>query len=97
MVNVFARAEVKPGCQEKYLELLRANVPTVRAEAGCIRYEACLDTDPSTRDRFVTIVECWESEAALKAHLATPHMAAFREAAADLRSSNSVTAVTPIA
>ncbi len=97
MVNVFARAEMKPGCQEKYLDLLRANIPTVRAEAGCIRYEACLDTDPATRGSFVTIVESWESEAALKAHLATPHMAAFRKAAGELRCSNVVCAVEPIA
>ena len=95
MVHVFARAELNPGCQEKFMEILKNNMPTVLAEEGCIRYEACLDVNPETRDRFVTILETWKSEAHLKAHLATPHMAAYREAVRDLRKGNTVTVVEP--
>lgn len=95
MVHVFARMEIKSGCMEKFMEILRNNIPNVLAEDGCIRYEACLDVDPATRDKFVSIVETWKSEGHLKAHLATPHMAAFREAAKDLREKSVVTVVEP--
>ena len=95
MVHVFARMEINPGCMEKFMEVLKNNIPTVLAEDGCIRYEACLDVNPETRDKFVSIVESWKSEAHLKAHLATPHMAAFREAAKDLRKGSTVTVVEP--
>ena len=95
MVHVFARMEINPGYMEKFMEVLKNNIPTVLAEDGCIRYEACLDVNPETRDKFVSIVESWKSEAHLKAHLATPHMAAFREAAKDLRKGSVVTVVEP--
>ena len=63
---------------------------------GCIRYETCLDVNPETRDKFVSIVETWESEAHLKAHLGTAHMAAYREAVKDLRANSVVTVVEPV-
>ena len=96
MVHVIARMEIKPGCMEKFLEILLNNVPTVLAEEGCHRYESCFDTKEETKGKFVTILESWESEAHLKAHLATPHMAKFREAVKDLRYGSNVTVVTPI-
>ena len=45
MINVIARSEIKPGCMEKYMQVLKANVPTVLAEEGCIRYEPCVDVN----------------------------------------------------
>ena len=95
MVHVFARMEINPGCMEKFMEVLNNNIPTVLAEDGCIRYEACLDVNPETRGKYVSIVESWKSEAHLKAHLATPHMAAFREAVKTLRANSVVTVVEP--
>ncbi len=86
MVNVIARSEIKPGCMEKYMQILKANVPTVLAEEGCIRYEPCVDVNagigPEVKGDYVTILESWESVDHLRAHLATKHMAAFREAVA---------------
>ncbi len=50
-----------------------------RAEAGCHDYTFAVElSDPNN----LRITECWEDEAALKAHFATPHMAAFNEAMA---------------
>ena len=96
MGHVFARMEIKPGCMEKFLEVMKNNVPNVLAEDGCIRYETCRDVNPETRDKFVSIVETWESEAHLKAHLGTAHMAAYREAVKDLRANSVVTVVEPV-
>ncbi|MDH3230022.1 MAG: antibiotic biosynthesis monooxygenase [Alphaproteobacteria bacterium] len=83
MVHVLAIITVKPGMRDRVLEALRANVPAVRAEAGCIEYGATVDAEGAgaiqTRlgaDTFV-VVEKWESLEALKAHAAAPHMAAY--------------------
>ena len=83
MVHVLAVITAKPGLRESILQHFRANVPAVRAEAGCIEYGAAADADPALPfqtkfgpDTFV-VVEKWESMDALKAHAAAPHMAAY--------------------
>ena len=99
MINVIARSEIKPGCMEKYMQVLKANVPTVLAEEGCIRYEPCVDVNagigPEVKGDYVTILESWESVDHLRAHLATKHMAAFREAVASRRGESTINVVTP--
>lgn len=61
--------------------------------------KACLDADAASALRptpnAVTILETWKSPEHLKAHLATPHMAAYREAVTPLRESSTVTVVRP--
>ncbi len=90
MIHVIATVEVKPGKRDALLEEFRKNVPNVRAEKGCIEYGPTLDakTDIKAqiayRENVVTIVERWENLEALKAHLATPHMASYRERTKDL-------------
>lgn len=96
MIHVVARMEIKPGCMEEFLNILLGNTPAVLAEEGCYRYESCLDTKPEDKDKYVTILETWESEEHLKAHLATPHMAKFRDAVKDLRLSSNVTVMAPV-
>ena len=90
MLHVIARIELVEGAQEKFLNILRENVPTVRAEEGCIRYEPCFDIEPDTRNNFITIVEEWVDEAHLKKHLASEHMARYRDAVADLRKNTTI-------
>lgn len=84
MVNVVASIQIKPGCMEAYLKILKANVPAVRAEEGCIEYQPTVDMssglppqrlEPDT----VTMIEKWSSLEALKAHLVAPHMVTYRE------------------
>ncbi len=96
MIHVVARMEIKPGCMEQFLKILLDNTPTVLAENGCYRYESCLDIKEEDKDKYVTILESWESEEHLKAHLATPHMANFRDAVKDLRVSSNVTVMAPV-
>lgn len=94
MIYVVARMELNDNCQEKMLSIMADLVPVVRAEAGCILYTPCLDADGS-KD-YLTIVESWESEAHLKAHLASAHMAEYREAVKDLRKNAEVKVMNPV-
>jgi quinol monooxygenase YgiN len=56
-------------------------VPATHAEEGCVVFAVHrVAGDP---DRFV-LVERWASREALDAHLATPHLAAFRARGADI-------------
>jgi quinol monooxygenase YgiN len=83
MIHVIAVITAKPGKRNDILTHLRANVPAVRAEKGCIEYGAAVDADNALPfqtkygpDTFL-VVEKWESIDALKAHAAAPHMAAY--------------------
>lgn len=83
MIHVVAVVSAKPGMRESILTHFRANVPAVRAEKGCIEYDAAVDAENALGfqtkygpDTFV-VVEKWESMEALKAHAAAPHMAAY--------------------
>lgn len=83
MIHVIAVITAKPGQRENILKAFRANVPAVKAEAGCIEYGAAIDiaNGPNIQakygpDTFV-VIEKWESMAALAAHGAAPHMAAY--------------------
>ena len=83
MIHVIATIELKPNCRDAYLTVLKANVPNVKAEAGCLAYEPSLDIDSglpaqgAVRENVVTIIEAWESLEALDAHIKTPHMDTF--------------------
>ena len=85
--------------QEQALQILNDNIPNVLAEDGCIRYEGCVDANAGvgapSDPNAVTILETWKSPEHLKTHLATPHMATYREAVTPLRESSTVTVVKP--
>lgn len=90
MIHVIAIITTKPGQRETVLQAFRANVPNVHAEQGCIEYEATIDSSPALKfqtpmgpDTFL-VVEKWDSTAALEAHLAAPHMAAYSAKTRDL-------------
>jgi quinol monooxygenase YgiN len=83
MIHVLAIITAKPGQREAILTAFRANVPAVHAEKGCIEYGTAIDAEGvggfQTKfgpDTFV-VIEKWESVDALKAHAASPHMAAY--------------------
>ncbi len=83
MIHVIAIITAKPGQREAVLAAFQANVPAVHAEQGCIEYTPVIDAadmGPSQAklgaDSFM-VVEKWESAEALKAHAASPHMAAY--------------------
>lgn len=86
MIYVIATTELNEGFREKFLKIFNANVPNVLAEEGCIMYQPTTDFPSGLSKQYrcdkntVTIVEAWESLAALKKHLEAPHMQAYREA-----------------
>jgi quinol monooxygenase YgiN len=90
MIHVIATIRAVPGQREALLAAFRDLVPLVRAERGCIEYAAALDlatpmeVTAAVREDVVTVVEKWESVAALEDHLAAPHLLAYRERVTDL-------------
>ena len=89
MIQVIATIVLEPDCLDEFLAILHENVPKVKAEEGCLAYEPSVDLDSGLpvqgeiRQNTVTLVEAWVDLDALHAHLKTPHMAAYREAAKD--------------
>jgi len=83
MIHVLAFITAKPGKRADILNAFANNVAAVRAEDGCISYEAALDVPafgpmqtPLGPDTFV-VVERWASADALNAHAKSAHMAEY--------------------
>lgn len=102
MIHVIASIQLKPGVKKQYLEIFRDNVPAVLAEKGCLAYGPTVDVDSGlspqggVRPDTVTIVEQWESLDALRAHLATAHMAAYGEKVKDMRLGMTLQVLQPV-
>lgn len=94
VVYAICESDIKDGCLDKFLAEVAKVVPKVSAEKGCIFYTPLVDwqsglpRQEALRPMTVTVIECWESMEAVNAHLAQPHMAAFRDAVKDLRASS---------
>ena len=101
MIHVVALITTKPGMREQVLEAFRANVPAVRAEDGCIEYGPAVDAEglgsfqaKVGADTFV-VIEKWRDVAALKAHAAAPHMAAYGAKVKDMLAGRVVHVLSP--
>jgi quinol monooxygenase YgiN len=89
VISVIASVRVKGDRLSQFIEILKANVPKVRRESGCIEYFPAIDIDSGLPvqkldKNVVTIIEKWKSLEALKAHLKTSHMLAYREKVKDM-------------
>ena len=103
MIHVVAIITAKPGHRDEILEAFRANMPAVHAEDGCIEYGPAIDADGvgalQTKfgpDTFL-VIEKWESLEHLKAHGASPHMAAYGAKTRDLLASRVIHVLSPAA
>ena len=101
MIHVLAIITAKPGMRDRILEANRANVEAVRAEAGCLAYEAVVDVRDAAPgfaqfgpDTFV-VIERWESIEALRAHGVAPHMKAYASKVKDLTASRAIHVLEP--
>lgn len=99
MIHLVVTMQVKPGSRQAFLDLFGTVRPAVLAEAGCVQYQLCADLPGGTNtpdpDCF-TLLEQWESESHLKAHLATEHMKTFAKAAGPLRVSTILRILRPL-
>jgi quinol monooxygenase YgiN len=101
MIHVLAMITAKPGMRDAILKEFRANMPAVHAEKGCIEYGPAVDAEGignfQTKfgpDSFV-VIEKWESADALKAHAASPHMAAYGAKTRDMVASRVIHVLSP--
>jgi quinol monooxygenase YgiN len=101
MIYVIATITAKPGMRSQILEAFRANMPAVHAEKGCIEYRPAVDAEGAGAmqtalgpDTFV-VIEKWESLDALRAHAASPHMAAYGAKTRDMIASRVIHVLSP--
>jgi quinol monooxygenase YgiN len=101
VIHVVAVITAKPGMREAVLKEFRANMPAVHAEQGCIEYAPAVDAEGlggfQTKfgpDTFV-VMEKWESAEALKAHSASPHMAAYAAKVKDMLANRVIHVLSP--
>jgi quinol monooxygenase YgiN len=103
MLHVVAILTTKPGQRETVLAAIRANLPAVRAEKGCIEYGPAVDAEgigafqtkagPDT----IFVIEKWADAEALKAHAAAPHMATYAAKVKDLIAGRVIHVLSPAA
>jgi quinol monooxygenase YgiN len=101
MIHVVAIITAKPGMRQRILDAFHANMPAVHAEKGCIEYGPAVDAEgaPSFQTKFggdsFIVIEKWESLDALKAHAASPHMAAYAAKTRDMIQSRTIHILSP--
>ncbi len=74
MIVVVGRVQTNADKRADLIRIGQAVAQASRAEAGCISYRVCEDTE--VENDFV-FVEEWESSEALQRHFATSHIAEF--------------------
>ena len=101
MIHVIAVITAKPGQREAILTAFRANMPAVHAEAGCIEYGPAIDLEgvgaiqTKLGDDTFMVIEKWASPEALKAHAASPHMAAYAAKTKEMIASRVIHVLSP--
>lgn len=89
MLNVIAIMNARPAKRDELLRLLRAIVPEVRRENGCIEFgPPVIDAPGYDQATFgpnkIVVIEKWSSSQALDAHAKAKHMVEFTAQAAHL-------------
>ena len=101
MIHVIAILTAKPGKRDEVLAAFRANMPAVHAEAGCIEYGPAAGAEGGFGAKFgpdaFVVIEKWESLDHLKAHGASPHMAAYAAKTRDLLANREIHVLSPAA
>ena len=77
MIVVIVEVRIEEGAEAAAKDAIATMETESRKEPGCHTYAFSVDINDPTMMR---IIERWESEEALHAHFATPHMAAFSQA-----------------
>ena len=72
-IKVVAHVRAKAGKEEEMKKVMLNLIEPTRREAGCLRYELYQNKEDAAD---LTFVEDWASDAALDAHMQTPHFLA---------------------
>jgi quinol monooxygenase YgiN len=81
MLIIQAAMTAKPGQRDRAITAFRSAMPGSQAEPGCHTYRYSIDLD---NPNLFHIVELWESEAALGAHIQGDPFKSFRAVAAEI-------------
>jgi quinol monooxygenase YgiN len=89
MIHVIASIRIKSGQRSAFLEIFKHNMQKVKKEMGCLTYFPAVDVatglpPQQMAPNVVTVIEAWESLAALRNHLDAPHMLAYKEKVKDI-------------
>ena len=100
MIHVIASIQIKEGRLSEFIEIFKSNIPKVLEEKGCIEYVPAIDVPTGLPPQElnidgVTIIEKWDSLTDLKAHIASPHMLAYKEKTKSLVNGMSVKILNP--
>ena len=102
MIHVLAIITALPGTRDRILDAWHANAETVRAEDGCLAYDAVVDVRDGApgfarfgADSFV-VVEKWASLAALQAHAVAPHMKAYASRVKEFTAARVIHVLEPV-
>jgi quinol monooxygenase YgiN len=101
VIHVLAIITAKSGMRDAILKEFHANMPAVHAEKGCIEYGPAIDAEGmgSFQTKFgpntFAVIEKWESAEALKAHGASPHMAAYSAKTREMMASRVIHVLQP--
>ena len=78
MIVVLGHLTINPDARDAALAAIEPFLAATRAEDGCLDYRFSFDAGDPDR---LNGAEIWESQAAMDAHMASPHMAEFMGAA----------------
>ncbi len=83
MIHVIASIKIKSSQIDQFVNIFKSNIPKVLKEDGYIEYSAAIDykTDVPIQkldSHMVTVIEKWDSFAALLAHFEAPHMVKYK-------------------
>ncbi len=92
-IAVVAIVDSQPGTTREIEAAMQTCIAATRAESGCLFYVG--HRDAQTPDRHV-FIERWDTQAALDAHMQTPHFQALGAAFESLEASLEVVTLQPL-
>ncbi len=81
MLIVAGEIRMQPGTRAQFFEAVAPMVAATLEEPGCRAYAFTPDPDD---DELIRLWELWDDQAALDGHVASQHMAEWRERGRDL-------------
>ncbi|MBI3770222.1 MAG: antibiotic biosynthesis monooxygenase [Deltaproteobacteria bacterium] len=81
MIVVNVEVVTEAGAADKVRAAVQTMEQATRHEVGCLTYAFSVDISDPT---LIRVTERWESLEAIRAHMASPHMATFQRAIAAL-------------